>query len=59
MKFALCAHDENLDVARHWKRWHQLLTEPSTAPALRASEVVRDEEGYLEWSVWMCERCRL
>ena len=56
--FGLCAHDGNLDAAEHWKR---LLPDPSVAPALPASEVVRvgKDEGLVDWADWMRSRYQL
>lgn len=59
--FVLCAHDDNLDVARHWAEWRGLLPDSDMAPSLPASEVVRSGEaqGYTDWAVWMRNRYRL
>ena len=56
--FALCAHDHNAGVAEHWEDWKRLLPDPSMAPSLPASEVVRigEAEGFIEWAVWMRDR---
>ena len=59
--FALCAHDNNPDVAVHWETWQRLLPNPSMAPKLPASQVVRagESEGFTEWATWMRDRYRL
>ena len=59
--FALCAHDDNPDAVRHWKKWKGLLPDPSMAPRLHASEVVQagEAEGYREWAEYMRERYML
>ena len=59
--FALCAHDDNAEVAEHWAHWKSLLPEPSMAPSLPASEIVRagESEGFTEWAAWMRDRYRL
>lgn len=59
--FALCAHDANPDIAGHWAEWSRLLPDPSLAPVLPASEVVRigEAEGLMEWAAYMRERYQL
>lgn len=59
--FALCAHDENPDVAAHWAEWTRLLPEPSLAPILPASEVIGigEAEGLTDWAGYMRERYQL
>ena len=56
--FALCAHEGNVDVETHWQRWKQLLPDPSLAPTVPASEVVRigEEDGLVDWTDWMRDR---
>lgn len=59
--FALCAHDENPDVAQHWEEWRGLLRDSSKAPMIPASEVVQVGEaaGLTDWAQWMRGRYRL
>lgn len=59
--FALCAHDANLDISARWAEWSRLLPEPSQAPVLPASEIVRagEAEGLKEWAAYMRERYQL
>ena len=59
--FALCAHDANLDISARWAEWSRLLPEPSHAPVLPASEIVRagEAEGLKEWADYMRERYQL
>ena len=59
--FALCAHDHNEDVDVHWEEWGHLLPDPSGAPKLAASKILRagEVEGFGEWAEWMRERYRL
>ena len=59
--FALCAHDQNPDVADHWEAWRGLLPDPGMAPSLPASAVIRagEAEGHGAWAQWMRERYRL
>ena len=56
--FALCAHDGNPEAAQHWESWKRLLPDASMAPVLFASDVVRagEEEGLIDWAVWMRDR---
>ncbi len=56
--FALCAHDENPDIAKHWVGWKGLLPDPSMAPLLPASEVIciGEAEGLTEWAAYMRKR---
>lgn len=56
--FALCAHDANPDVAARWAEWSRLLPDPSLAPVLPASEVVKagEAEGLIDWAAYMRER---
>ena len=58
--FVLCAHDANPDVAGHWRAWKDLLPDPSMAPFLPASEVVRAGEaaGLKDWGSYMRSRYR-
>lgn len=59
--FGVCAHDDNPDVASHWKAWRDLLPEPSMALVLPASVVLgagRDA-GHTNWAAWMSARYRL
>ena len=59
--FALCAHDGNPEAAQHWENWKRLLPDPSMAPVLSASDVVRvgEDEGLVYWATWMRVRYRL
>ena len=59
--FVLCAHDANPDIAAHWEAWKRLLPDPSMAPFLPASEVIRtgEAEGLRDWAVYMRARYRL
>ena len=59
--FALCAHDDNSDIAHHWADWRNLLPDSSMAPSLPASEVIAigDEDGLTEWAAYMRDRYRL
>ena len=59
--FTLCTHNDNLDAVQHWKRRKLLLPDPSMAPALLASEIVRagGNRGYIEWAASMHVRYRL
>ena len=59
--FALCAHDANAGIAEHWQAWKQLLPDPTMAPFLPASEVVRagEDEGLSDWASYMRSRYRL
>ena len=59
--FALCVHDDNEDVGVHWDEWGRLLPDPSGAPRLAASQILRagEVEGFGEWAEWMRERYRL
>ncbi|MCY3959970.1 MAG: hypothetical protein OXG65_16990 [Chloroflexi bacterium] len=59
--FGLCTHDANLNIARQWAAWHRLLPEPSHAPVLSASEVVRigEAEGLTGWATYMRQRYQL
>ena len=59
--FALCVHDANPDIAAHWAEWARLLPEPSLAPTLPASEVIRigEAEGLTDWAAYMRERYQL
>ena len=59
--FGLCSHDENSNVAEHWKGWKNLLTESTLAPSILASEIVRVGEaaGLREWAGWMRAKYRL
>ena len=59
--FILCAHDANTNVAEHWKNWEGLLPDPSMAPFLPASEVIRigEAEGLEDWASYMRARYRL
>ena len=59
--FRLCSHDDNPEVAEHWKKWRRLLPDPAMAPSLPASEVVNAGEaaGFLDWATWMRDRYRL
>ena len=59
--FGLCAHDDNLDAAEHWTNWKRLLPDPSMAPALPASGIVRagEDEGHVDWAAWMRDRYQL
>ena len=56
--FMLCSHDDNTDIKTRWDQWKGLLPDPSMAPMLPASEVVRmgESEGLVEWAAWMRER---
>ena len=59
--FVLCAPDDNLDVARHWAEWRELLPDSDMAPSLPASDVIclGEAEGYADWAAWMRNRYRL
>ena len=59
--FALCAHDQNPDVADHWEAWRGLLPDPGMAPSLPASAVIRagEAEGHGAWAQWIRQRYRL
>ena len=56
--FALCLHDDNPDMARHWAAWRDLLPDPSMAPFLPASEVIAigEADGLTEWAAYMRDR---
>ena len=58
--FALCAHDDNPQIAAQWAAWRDLLPEPGMAPLLPASEVIRAGEaaGLVDWAEWMRTRYR-
>ena len=49
--FALCAHDDNAEIAGHWDDWRAMLPDPAMAPALAASHIVRagEAEGHVDW----------
>ena len=59
--YVLCAHDENPDVAEHWKVWQGILPDPAMAPFLPASSVVSlgEDEGLTDWGAYMRARYRL
>ena len=59
--FGLCAHDANPNIAAHWAEWLRLLPEPSEAPVLPASAIVRigEAEGLTDWAAYMRERYQL
>ena len=59
--FALCAHDDNPDIFRHWVDWKNLLPDPSMAPYLPASEVINigEADGLKGWATYMRDRYRL
>jgi hypothetical protein len=59
--YVLCAHDENPDVAEHWKAWQSILPGPAMAPFLPASSVVSlgEDEGLTDWGAYMRARYRL
>ena len=59
--FALCAHDDNAVIGKHWDDWRAMLPDPAMAPALAASDVVRagEAEGHSDWAAWMRARYRL
>ena len=59
--FALCAHDANSNIAEHWEAWKHILPNPSMAPFLPASEVIRvgEAEGLKDWATYMRSRYRL
>ena len=59
--FGLCTHDANPNIARQWAAWRRLLPEPSHAPVLSASEVVRigEVEGLTRWATYMRQRYQL
>ena len=56
--FALCQHDSNADVARHWEEWQRLLPDPGMAPSLPASKIVSvgEAEGLTDWAMYMRDR---
>jgi hypothetical protein len=56
--FALCSHDDNTEIARHWDNWRVILPDSSMAPKLVASDIVRagEAEGYGDWAAWMRDR---
>ena len=58
--FALCAHDDNPEIAEQWAAWRDLLPEPRMAPLLPASEIIRAGEaaGLAGWAEWMRQRYR-
>ena len=53
--FALCVHDNNAAIARHWNDWRAILPAPAIAPIFPAPDVVRAgvAEGYVDWAAWM------
>ena len=55
--FALCAHDDNHDIAQHWTDWKGILPsdDPARAPFLPASELIRigEADGLTEWAAYM------
>ena len=59
--FALCAHDDNPDMGRHWEKWKDLLPVGSIAPYIPASKIVNIGEaaGLKDWAVYMRNRYRL
>lgn len=59
--FALCGHDDNRYIARHWQEWRRILPDPSMAPSIPASEIVSvgETEGLSGWAKYMRERYRL
>ena len=59
--FALCLHDRNPDIPKHWEEWTSLLPDPSMAPCLPASEIVSvgEAEGLNGWAEYMRERYQL
>ena len=56
--FALCAHDDNAEIAKHWDDWRAMLPDPAMAPAVSASDIVRagEAEGHGAWAAWMRDR---
>lgn len=59
--FGLCAHDANPDIASHWEAWKHLQGDPSTAPFLPASQIIRlgEAEGLKGWADYMRARYHL
>ena len=56
--FALCAHDDNPEIAAHWRAWQGLLPTPSMAPLIPASEIVSigRRDGLTGWAAYMRDR---
>ena len=59
--FALCPHDENAEIVEHWDNWRALLPDPTMAPVLVASDIVRagEAQGHGDWAAWMRDRYML
>ena len=59
--YALCAHDDNREIAGHWNAWQQLLGGATPAPFLPTSEVIQagEEAGLADWAEYMRTRYRL